>query len=204
MEGKNKYDRCLGTYAATLIHRKGRELVRGYGLTDEDCEDFEQEAAKQLWLAERHYDASRSSPETFANRVVNNKLASLLQERRAAKRSAPRKPVRPRLDVEPEEEDSEVADTSDMLGKERRRRSDELLQLDLKRLITVLPDKERELCCRLLQGSISEVSRDTGTPRSSLYDAIASIRQHFERAGLRRYLQPDTFRSFPVCTRRRR
>ena len=204
MRTKNRYDGCLGTYAAKLIRRKGRELARSYGFTDADRQDFEQEAATQLWLAERRYDESRSGPKTFATRVVNNKLASVLQERKAAKRSPPRKPVRPRLDVDPEEEHSEVVDTSDMLGKERRRRSDEFLQLDLKRLITDLPDKERELCCRLLHGSISEVSRDTGTPRSSLYDAIASIRQHFERAGLRRYLQPDTFRSFPVGTRRRR
>ena len=67
------------------------------------------------------------------------------------------------------------------------RPSDELsaLALDVAAVLETLPPELRDLCRRLMRNSITEVSRTTGIPRSTLYGLIHKVRTVFEDAGLR-------------------
>lgn len=56
---------------------------------------------------------------------------------------------------------------------------------------TVLADlspQDREIRQRLMSGTITEVSEETGIPRGTLYDMLARLRERFEAAGLCDYL----------------
>jgi len=175
---------------------------------EEDRKDVEQELATQLWRAQRQYDPSRASRETFATRVVNNKAANILAGRKASKRDAGPAPQRRRDGKDAEDDTAEVIDISDMLAAERHRQHENALRADLSKAIAQLPEKHRNLCQRLLAGTVKDAAKDTNTARTSLYGPIAEIRRHFEREGLRRYLSDD-FAAAPVgtpqagCTRRR-
>jgi RNA polymerase sigma-70 factor (ECF subfamily) len=54
--------------------------------------------------------------------------------------------------------------------------------------VRALPPDLQELCSLLQTYTVSEISRITGIPRGTLYERLAKIRAHFERAGLRQYL----------------
>ena len=65
------------------ICSKARGLVGSYGFTSADCDDLQQEAALDLHLRRRFYDPARSGRRTFVQRVVSNRFANLIAERRA-------------------------------------------------------------------------------------------------------------------------
>jgi hypothetical protein len=49
---------------------------------------------------------------------------------------------------------------------------------------------------------VSDVSRETGVPRGTVYEAIRRLRTRFERADLTAYFEgPDTNRKPPVGNR---
>ena len=52
-----------------------------------------------------------------------------------------------------------------------------------------LPPKLRDLAERLKGDSLSQIARDTGVPRTTLYESVRRLRQIFERAGLGKYLE---------------
>ena len=62
------------------------------------------------------------------------------------------------------------------------------LSIDLGRVIASLPPELRTLCERLQTESVTEISRDTGIPRGTIYESIKKLRAIFEDAGLRDYL----------------
>ena len=62
------------------------------------------------------------------------------------------------------------------------------LSIDLGRVIASLPPELRTLCQRLQTESVTEISRDTGIPRGTIYESIKKLRAIFEDAGLRDYL----------------
>ena len=70
------------------------------------------------------------------------------------------------------------------------RPADELsaLALDLAVVLERLPPELRELCRRFKAESVTEISRDTGVPRGTIYESIKKLREIFEDAGLKDYL----------------
>ena len=75
------------------------------------------------------------------------------------------------------------------------------LRLDVRRTLKNLAPHERDLCRYLSSGKIADVARLSGKARATIYDACARMRDHFERAGLRDYLNcPDRSDSAPVGT----
>jgi RNA polymerase sigma-70 factor (ECF subfamily) len=57
------------------------------------------------------------------------------------------------------------------------------LRRDLGRVIDRLPHRLSSLCARLAVGTVTEVSRDTGMPRPTIYDALAEVRRELLTAG---------------------
>ena len=62
------------------------------------------------------------------------------------------------------------------------------LALDVAAVVENLPSELHELCRRLGQETVSEISRDTGVPRATLYQSVTKLREIFEDAGLKDYL----------------
>ena len=194
MARKNRFGGCLNSFEAQLIRRKAKQFAEA------DRDDIEQELALQLWRQHPKYDAARSSPQTFATRVVGSKAANLAAARKAAKRSAPLESLSKRGDAIP----GEVVDPSDFRAASRRDSDDLALKHDVARLVAKLPADLQALCVALAAGTVSDAAKELGISRPGLYDRLGKLRPQFERAGLKRYLRSDTLEVAPVGTSERK
>ena len=193
MARKNRFGGCLNSFEAQLIRRKAKQFAEA------DRDDIEQELALQLWRQHPKYDAARSSPQTFATRVVGSKAANLAAARKAAKRSAPLEPLSKRGETIP----GEVGDPSDFRAASRRDSDDLALKHDVARLVAKLPADLQALCVALAAGTVSDAAKELGISRPGLYDRLERLRAQFERPELRQYLS-DSFGGSPVCASERR
>ncbi|MFH1680635.1 MAG: sigma factor [Candidatus Eisenbacteria bacterium] len=186
---------AVDEYAAHHIRHKARSLVGRYGFRETDVEDLEQELTLDVLQRMPKYDPGRAQKKTFVVRLVRNKIASILEARKAGKRDY-RTPVYSFTGWVKDRTNgflqrSETIDQDHyLLRTGRRRAQQEVLDLaiDLKRATDLLPPELRDLCRRLRYETVSEISRETGVPRSTICDAKERIRVHFEERGLRDYL----------------
>ncbi len=194
--GRNKYD-DIDPYAVEIIRFKARQLVGQAGFTVADRDDLEQELILDLLRRLPKYDPSRAKLNTFIARVVEHKIATLIEKQTAHKRDYRRCPcsLNERFEEEEEGRSVERAETLDQedyllrIGVEPRA-AEELraLALDVAAVVENLPLELHELCRRLGQETVSEISRDTGVPRATLYQSVKKLREIFEDAGLKDYL----------------
>ncbi|MFH1680409.1 MAG: sigma factor [Candidatus Eisenbacteria bacterium] len=186
---------AVDEYVAHHIRHKARLLVGRYGFRETDIEDLEQELTLDLLQRMPKYDPDRAQRTTFVARLVRNKIASVVEARKAGKRDY-RTPVYSLTGWVKDATNGfllriETVDQDHYLLRTGRRRSQQEvldLSIDLKRATDLLPPELRELCRRLRYETVSEISRAKGIPRSTLYEAIEKIRAHFEERGLRDYL----------------
>jgi RNA polymerase sigma-70 factor (ECF subfamily) len=210
MESENYYP-GLDEFAVKLIKRKARQLAGRVGFLQADRQDLEQEMALDLLLRLPRYDPALAKRETFITRLIDHKIATLIEAQKAGVRDF-RKDAGS-LDDRPLGDDGEPTDEPPLLrGRDyvrraiagaRREEEQRDLRADIEKVLSDLPDGGRVdvhfLCERLQSASISEISRETGLPRSTLYEAIQKLRDLFERAGLAVYLErPDRSRAAPV------
>jgi RNA polymerase sigma-70 factor (ECF subfamily) len=199
--GSNRYD-GLDDYAVKLIRHKARQLVGRAGLVEADRPDLEQELALDLLRRLPRFDAARAGRNTFIARIVEHRVATIMEAQTAGVRDYRR--VAGSLDERRPGDDGPSADGPPVLDQHeyRRetiaaaRRDEDLhgLRRELAEAIAALPPDLRDLCQRLRDSSVSEVSRETGVPRSTLYDAIGKVRDRFDAAGLAAYLGGPTDR----------
>ena len=195
MGGDNQYDGIDG-YAVGLIKYKARQLIRQAGFTASDRDDLEQELILDLLRRRPKYNPKRAQFNTFIARVVEHRVASLIEAQKAGIRDYRRCPFSLNDRFEDAEgrsvERMETIDQEDYLLRTgaQSRPSDELsaLALDVAAVLEALPPELRELCRRLKAESVTEISRDTGVPRGTIYESIKKLREIFEDAGLRNYL----------------
>ncbi len=203
----NNY-RGIDDYAVNLIKYKARKLVGCAGFTEFDREDIEQELYLDLLQRLPKFNTERATRHTFIDRVTSHKIATIIEARKAGKRDY-------RLcscslnDLLKDEEGNtiermETIDQDDYLrrtGKLSRSTAEvHDLSIDANKAMETLPPELRELCQRLKSETVTEISCDTGIPRSTIYEHIKKLRAIFEANGLKDYLLvPDTLPSFPVC-----
>ena len=89
--GRNKYD-DIDPYAVEIIRLKARQLVGQAGFTASDRDDLEQELILDLLRRLPKYDPSRAKRNTFIARVVEHKIANLIEAQTAHKRDYRRCP----------------------------------------------------------------------------------------------------------------
>lgn len=192
---QNRYH-GIDEYTVRLITFKARQLTAHPGFSDADREDLEQELLLDLLRRQPKYDSARAQNNTFVARVVEHRAATLIEERKAGLRDYRLQAFSLNDHIEDEDgvrcERSETFDQDDYLLRTGRqsRPSDELrdLGIDVRSVVDQLPPKLRDLCQRLMRDSISDVSRETGIPRSTLYGIIDKVRAAFKAAGLEDYL----------------
>ncbi len=194
--GSNQYDEGIDPYAVEIIRFKARQLVRQAGFTAADGDDLEQEMILDLLRRLPKYNPERAQLNTFIARVVEHEVATLIQKQKAGIRDHRR--CRSSMNEPFKNEDGCTVDRVETLDQEdyldrisvERRPGEELrtLALDVAAVLERLPPELRELCLRLKQETVTEISRDTGVPRGTIYESIKRLREIFEDAGLKDYL----------------
>ena len=194
--GVDNSDDGIDPYAAGLIRYKARKLVGKAGFTASDREDIEQELTLDLLRRLPKYNPKRAQLNTFIARVVEHRLASLIEAQKAGIRDYRR--CRCSLNECFEDADGRSVERVDTFDQEdyllrtggQSRPSEELsaLAIDVAAVLETLPPELRELCRRLKAETVTEISRDTGVPRGTIYESIKKLREIFKDAGLRNYL----------------
>ena len=182
MDYQNTYYE-LGDYANGLIRSKARSLIGKAGITSADCEDIEQELALDLLVRLENYDQTRSKRSTFMARVVEHRIATLLEERHAACRDW--RLCRESLDDPEWQDDEDGGCRVDRQPDPSAPTSEDMaLEMDLQRALEGLPDDLRELWDLLLDSNMHRIARETGIPRTTLYYRLERLRKALREAGL--------------------
>jgi RNA polymerase sigma-70 factor (ECF subfamily) len=158
---ESAFDQAL-PLALRAVQVRGAAAVATGRATAADREDVEQEALLGLWMALRHYDASRAGLRTFLERVADNRFASLLR--------------RSRSPVVIERLDGHRFATADGIPAVQ-------FQVDFERVLTPLGHPDRALALLLVDHGPTEISRMLGIARSTVYARIARLRRAFREAG---------------------
>ncbi len=192
---ENRYQ-GIDDYAVRIIKYKARQLVGRVGFTESDRQDLEQEMVFDLLRRLPKFKPERAQRNTFIARVVEHKVATIIEAQKAGMRDYRLCPCSLNDRFENEEGGSvERIDTinqDDYLqrtGNLSRPISDlRGLSIDIRNAVEKLPPELRDLCKRLQVESVTEISRDTGIPRGTIYESIKKLRTLFEDAGLKDYL----------------
>jgi len=192
---ENRYQ-GIDDYAVRIIRYKARQLVGRVGFTESDRQDLEQEMVFDLLRRLPKFKPERAQRNTFIARVVEHNIATIIEAQKAGMRDYRLCSCSLNDRFENEEGGSvERIDTinqDDYLqrtGKLSRPISDlRGLSIDVRSAVEKLPPELRELCKRLQIESVTDISRDTGIPRGTIYESIKKLRALFEDAGLRDYL----------------
>lgn len=187
----------LNNYASDVIRHKARQLIGKYGYRRHDCEELMQEIIQDLLVRFPRFDPNKASKNTFIARLVDRKVANLIRYRSQDKRDyrceawSLDEPIDDLDGAATRRGDTLSQDEHDLrTGKHCRTVSERIdMRLDVSFVLSELPPDLKELAERLRHQSVSEVARDLGVPRSTLYDTgIARLRKAFEDKGLREYL----------------
>jgi RNA polymerase sigma factor (sigma-70 family) len=150
-------------------HRLARRAaeVRSSGETlryvDIDREDLVQEGLISVWTALDRFDISRASLRTFVERVVSNKIGSVLRRARTGKRTQP-------------------ATYRSLVESQRYFVSIEL-HLDLVRVLKTLGHQEQNVARLLEDHRPAEIARELRISRPAVYRCMDRIREAFAEAG---------------------
>jgi RNA polymerase sigma-70 factor (ECF subfamily) len=180
----------LAAYPKWLIRHKAKQLTGKAGFSISDKEDLEQELAAHLLAQAHHFDPQRGSPNTFAARVINSNVAMLLRDRRRLKRGAgiPAASLE-RTVVSGDGETTSMAEQISSADLVRRMglghpNEDTEKAAAVVQAFQSLSRDLQEVCLRLMDTPPAAVARDMNISRRELGNAIAQIRERFEKAGL--------------------
>ncbi len=181
----------LTDYAKSLIKFKARQLSRRQDFQPAELEDLQQELWLALVKAAEQFDPAKASLDTFIDRVVNNAVAMLVRTRQRARNGIPqrmqslsdeltspdgkteplaatitRDDLARRIGTEPTDE-THVAETTEAVTAALQQMSADL----------------RDLCRRLMGGTVTSVARDLGISRRQVRNRLRNARPYLEQAG---------------------
>ncbi len=171
-------------YASWFIKKKADELVGHFGITEQDRDDIEQRLTLDLLERWPKFDPARSKATTFAAYVIRHKVSTIIREELAERR------LRARIKLLPiSKRIREEVEFCLRIGIPTRRELEHVeLEHDVQAVLETLSAADRELCERLKAGSLAEVARDMGVPRSTLNYRVEKIRKVFERHNMRDFV----------------
>jgi DNA-directed RNA polymerase specialized sigma24 family protein len=188
MELNNRYG-GISPRVIRNIKYQAAKLARSGSLPGMDKEDIEQELMLDLLRRRDRFDPDRASFDTFADRVVTNRVASLT----ASTHKLRAERITISLDFvvanDDEEEGASLIDKLDEL--ENPYALDELkigLARDVARFLGDLPPVLQRYVAILAADNVCEAAREAGLHRSTIYERKEQIRQAAEDWGLEEYL----------------
>ena len=137
-----------------------------YRMPYQERADLKQEALLELWRTAPLFDVRRSSWPTFAERVVANKLSSIMRSKCSRRAAA--------LRQEP------LTCGVDMTAP----RVELDLSIDITRVLATAESFDQSVAECLFDNSPAEASRELAVSRSTIYRSIKRLKDAFAEAGL--------------------
>ena len=137
-----------------------------YGLPSDSRRDLEQEALLELWRKRPAYDPQRGSWRTFSERVVANRMTSVVRAMRSERSGQFRE--------EPIQNLPGLAAPNSLTD----------LQADVSQVLGGLSPFDRSVALCLVGYSAIETGQRLGVSRATVYRAIWRLRAAFTEAGL--------------------
>lgn len=191
MENTHAFEGLDG-YAVNLIHYKTQRLIGYLGLTESDRDDIEQDLAIHLRQNLPKHDASRGSLKTFINCVLDNRVKAIIKSRSCSTFDCRMHAYSLDAAVEVAEFDElTMADMLDadeyqmMLGNATRTLIEIVeLRIDVRRVISSLPEDLQEVCELLSHTTVAAAARELGISRPKLYETMRRLRDVLSEAGI--------------------
>jgi len=190
-------NRYAGLPARTIkrIRFLASKLNRQNAVPGMDREDFEQDLVLDLLRRIGRHDPARASLETFAEHVLDNRVATLT--RPCARLRNERQMVSIDAPVPSNDSDAESGQLPDdnlVTGNgdadPASVESQLSLRIDVERFVGKLPPALR-LCADIMRhGNVSEGASKAGLHRSTIYERLAHLRAEAAAIGLHEYLRP--------------
>jgi RNA polymerase sigma-70 factor (ECF subfamily) len=178
-----------------IIRRKIKQLIGQAGFTWQDRDDLERDLILRVLQSLPSFDPDQAHRNKCITAVVERYVANILRNKRAEKRDHRRIGSLNVMIDSAEDGATEMSQTISQRELDARRNrhprsNEELAHLrqDIAEVLATLPGELRDLAERLKAQSISEIARETGIPRTTLYESVRRLRRRFESAGLREYL----------------
>ena len=175
------FDSALPT-ARGIARLKARAAIGQCGLTPGDREDIEGQLLLALCSRLHKFDGQRSCLRTFACRVMDREVASILRYRLAQRRLPLGRPDLVEDGAACDPLDDETLDLRTVASPSPAQRLE--FWVDVGRVMETLPVVLRETVLALCCGSPTEASEDLGKARSVVYERIGQIREAFLAAGV--------------------
>lgn len=179
-------------YAIGRAHYKANQLIGRHGFTQSDFGDIRQELLTDVIERLPKFNGDLAGAKTFVSRLIDNRIANLIEHRKAGCRNPQREECS--LDDWARDEDGAWVRRDTVTDAQRLRahrgvypREDQEqaeLAMDVDSIVAALPEDLRDLCERLKTQTVLEISRDTGVSCATLYRRIKNLRERFEAAGL--------------------
>ena len=131
----------------------------------------------------KSYVPKKSSSNTFVNRILNNKCASIIENAKAQKRGSGMGELS--LDSWLENTDGENDELPDPASENSYIQD---LRIDLKKAAQNMEPKLLTLMNNLRTHSMSEIARIIGTPRGTLHESLNALRDELTGYGIKEYL----------------
>jgi hypothetical protein len=160
--------------ARALAHRKAVRIIGRCGFTRDDREDIASRLVATFYARFERFDENRASVQTFASRLMDKELNSMLRYRLAS--------CRRRTEQEEALDSAEVmdADSAGPLNTTDRCH----FWIDVERALAPLPVVLRETALALCSYTPSELSRLPGQTHTVIYRRIRRLRQALLAAGI--------------------
>ena len=165
-----------------IARQKASRAVGRCGLSHQDCDDVAGQLLVTFYIRFDRFDGDRASVRTFASRVMDKELTSILRYRLAGRRRHLGEQG-PATDLA--ETDAASLDSGPTPSFADRQH----FWLDLDRALAPLPEVLRETAQALCWHTPSELSRVPGQTRTVVYRRIRRLREALLAAGI----GPDYF-----------
>ena len=195
MDTPNRY---AGLPARTIkrIRYLASKLSHQNAVPGMDREDFEQDLVLDLLRRIGRHDPARASLETFAEHVIDNRVATLTRpcarlrtERQMVSIDTPRPSSDNDAESDQLPEDNLITGNSD--AGPASIENELSLRIDMERFVGKLTPALR-LCADIMHnGNVAEGASKSGLHRSTIYDRLARLRAEAAAIGLHEYLGPS-------------
>jgi len=187
---------CFDEFTSRFIQSRVNKLIGKCGIRESDRTDLIQTFVLDLWKRRPQFDSQLGTWEAFVVVVCENCFATILEHHCAAKRSTQfESGSLNQRSSDREGRSAELGDTlpesqtSRRTGYYPRDRTEAFeLEDDVACILDSLAPESRHLCQLVMRGSITQVARELGVSRQTVYRRLNRLLSRFESAGLRKYL----------------
>lgn len=181
---QNRYD-GLDPYLISQVRYRARHLSQRSAIDGMAIEDIEQELVLAVLLRQPTFDATKASWPTFVDRLLCYQVRCLIKRARTQKRGSQVAMV----SFESwRERYPETADAP-LFGVLSEAMAAQDISRDVTRIAAKMPPHLALLLVNLQTQSITEISRLTQTPRTTLYDRLAALRAVLREQGFEQYVR---------------